>query len=43
MLYLKFNFKEAIYGVSYYEVLKSYMSKIIDIQKNSLIVLKKKS
>lgn len=43
MLYLKFNFKEAIYGASYYEVLKSYMSNIIDIQKNSLIVLKKKS
>ncbi|MGR7814614.1 DUF3857 domain-containing protein [Lacinutrix undariae] len=43
MIYFKFNFTDAIYGASYYSVLKAYMGKIVDIQKNSLILLKKKS
>ncbi|WP_460219184.1 DUF3857 domain-containing protein [Psychroserpens sp. MEBiC05023] len=42
VVFFKFNFKEAIYSSDYYDVLKSYFSTIVDIQKNSLIVLKKK-
>jgi hypothetical protein len=42
LLYFKFNFKEAIYDSTYYDALKNYFSTIVDIQKNSLIVLKKK-
>jgi len=41
-LYFKFDFKDAIYNSAYYASLKKYMSTIIDIQSNSLIVLKKK-
>nr|WP_321236537.1 DUF3857 domain-containing protein [uncultured Psychroserpens sp.] len=41
-LFFKFNFKEAIYSSDYYDVLKRYFATIVDIQKNSLIVLKKK-
>jgi hypothetical protein len=36
------TFKEAIYGTEYYPYLKKFLSKIIDIQNNSLILLKKK-
>ncbi|NMH88652.1 DUF3857 domain-containing protein [Flavivirga algicola] len=39
---LKIDFKKAIYGPEYYASLKEFMSKIIDIQTNSLILLKKK-
>lgn len=39
---LKVEFKEAIYDPGYYPYLKEFMSKIIDIQNNSLILLKKK-
>ncbi|MCK8481132.1 DUF3857 domain-containing protein [Psychroserpens algicola] len=42
ILFFKFNFKEAIYDAAYYDSLKSYFATIVDIQKNSLIVLKKK-
>ncbi|OUS00722.1 hypothetical protein A9Q86_08150 [Flavobacteriales bacterium 33_180_T64] len=42
IIYFKFNFKEAIYGSEYYDALKQYFASIVDIQKNSLIVLKKK-
>lgn len=41
-LFFKYYFKEAIYDSAYYESLKEYFSTIVDIQKNSLIVLKKK-
>ncbi|WP_299891847.1 DUF3857 domain-containing protein [uncultured Lacinutrix sp.] len=41
-IFLKFNFTEAIYNSNYYPYLKEYFNKIIEIQKNSLIVLKKK-
>jgi hypothetical protein len=43
ILFFKFNFKEAIYDAAYYDVLKDYFKSIVDIQKNTLIVLKKKS
>jgi len=42
ILYFKFNFKEAIYNPEYYESLKQFMGTLVDIQKNSLIVLKHK-
>lgn len=41
-LFFKYYFKEAIYDSAYYESLKHYFATIVDIQKNSLIVLKKK-
>jgi len=41
-VYLKFDFKKAIYDSSYYTYLKEYMSNVINIQKNTLIVLRKK-
>ena len=42
-IYLKFDFKETIYNSTYYTSLKNYMSTIIEIQSNSLIVIKKKN
>lgn len=39
---LKINLTEPIYPSEYYPYLKEFMSKIIDIQNNSLILLKKK-
>lgn len=41
-LFFKYNFKEAIYDSAYYDSLKEYFSTIVDIQKNSLVILKKK-
>nr|WP_321230452.1 hypothetical protein [uncultured Psychroserpens sp.] len=41
-LFFKYSFKEAIYDSAYYESLKEFFSTIVNIQKNSLIVLKKK-
>jgi hypothetical protein len=41
-LFFKYSFKEAIYDSAYYDSLKAYFNTIVDIQKNSLIVLKKK-
>tara|TARA_R110002049_G_scaffold38978_1_gene120325 strand:+ start:12846 stop:13235 length:390 start_codon:yes stop_codon:yes gene_type:complete len=38
----RIDFKDTIYGPEYYPFLKEFMSKIIDIQNNSLILLKKK-
>lgn len=43
ILFLKFNFKQAIYDSNFYPYLKEYFSKIVDVQRNSLIVLKKKN
>jgi len=39
---LKISFKDTIYLPEYYPYLKDFMSKIVDIQTNSLILLKKK-
>ncbi|WOD44051.1 DUF3857 domain-containing protein [Hwangdonia lutea] len=39
---LKISFEDAIYPAEYYPYLKAFMSKIVDIQTNSLILLKKK-
>lgn len=42
IIYFKFSFKEAIYNQHFYPYLKQYFSTIVDLQKNSLIVLKEK-
>ena len=42
IIYFKFNFTEAVYDPVYYDGLKQFMSTIVDVQKNSLIVLNKK-
>lgn len=42
LIFFKFNFNNAIYNQNYYPYLKEYFNKIIQVQKNSLIVLKKK-
>lgn len=41
-LYFKINFNEAIYNPEYYTYIKEYMAGVVDIQKNSLIVIGKK-
>lgn len=41
ILMLKIEFKKAIYESEYYEYLKTFMSKIVDIQTNSIILLTK--
>lgn len=38
----KINFKKTKYGSNYYEYLKKFMSRVVEVQTNSLIVLKKK-
>ena len=40
-LLFKIDFKKSIYDVDYYPYLKQFFSKIVDIQNNSLILLKK--
>lgn len=40
-LSMKIDFKEAIYPSEYYPYLKEFMNKIVDVQKNATIVLKK--
>lgn len=40
-LIFKINFNKAIYEPEYYPYLKEFMSKIVDIQTNSIILLKK--
>lgn len=40
-LLMKIDFKKTIYAPEYYPYLKEFLSKIVDIQKNSLILLKK--
>ena len=41
LLYFKINLNESLYGQEYYGYLKEFFTKIVDIQKNELIVLKK--
>lgn len=41
-LSFKIIFKKSKYAYNYYEYLKKFMSKVVDVQNNSLIVLKKK-
>ena len=43
ILFFKYDFKESIYNSQYYKYLKYYLSVVLDIEKNTLIVLKKKS
>ncbi|WP_339918084.1 DUF3857 domain-containing protein [Yeosuana marina] len=40
-LIMKVDFKEPFYTAEYYPYLKEFMNKIVDIQKNSLILIKK--
>ena len=42
-LLFKFEFKSSFYEPEYYPYLKKYINKIIDIQNNSLFLLKRKS
>ncbi|MEZ4802863.1 MAG: DUF3857 domain-containing protein [Gelidibacter sp.] len=42
LLYFKVIFNEPIYNPEYYSSIKKFMSTIVDIQKNSLLVIKKK-
>jgi Domain of Unknown Function with PDB structure (DUF3857)/Transglutaminase-like superfamily len=41
-IFFKVNFKESVYDSSYYSYLKEFMSRIVDTQTKTLIVLKKK-
>lgn len=41
-IYFKLMFNRSIYGFNYYSSLKKLLGKVVDIQKNSLIVLEKK-
>lgn len=41
-VFFRFNFSMENYPSNYYQHLKSYFAKIIDIQKNSIIILEKK-
>lgn len=41
-IYFKLTFNESIYGYNYYDSLKKLMARVVDVQKNSLIVLEKK-
>ena len=41
-LFFELNFKESFYSPGYYAILKSYVDKVLGVQKNSLVVLKKK-
>lgn len=41
-LFFKIDFKKSKYAHNYYDYLKKFMSKVVDVQTNSLIVLKKK-
>lgn len=41
-IYFKLIFNEAVYGSNYYDGLKKLMANVVDVQKNSLIVLEKK-
>ncbi len=43
MIALKINFKDALYPTEFYQYLKEFFSKIIDIQTNSIIFLKRRN
>lgn len=40
-VFMRVDFKEALYPPEYYPYLKEFMSKIVDVQKNATIVIKK--
>ena len=42
LIFMKLNFSQYLYPAEYYPHIKEFFNKIIDTQKNSLIVLKKK-
>ncbi|TXE07680.1 DUF3857 domain-containing protein [Gelidibacter salicanalis] len=42
MLFFKFNLKESLYDPEYYDIFKVYIDKVLEVQQNSLVVLKKK-
>ncbi|MBA6151152.1 DUF3857 domain-containing protein [Gelidibacter maritimus] len=41
MLFFRLNFNESLYSPDYYNILKAYVDKVLDVQSNSLVVLKK--
>lgn len=41
-LSFKLNFKESLYSADYYGTFKAYVDKVLDVQTNSLVVLKRK-
>jgi len=41
ILFFKLSFKESLYNPGYYSTLKAYIDKVLDVQSNSLVVLKK--
>lgn len=42
ILLFQLNFKESLYSPEYYGILKAYIAKTLELQTNSLVVLKKK-
>ncbi|TDU40542.1 uncharacterized protein DUF3857 [Gelidibacter sediminis] len=42
MLFFKFSLKNSIYEPEHYELFKLYLNKVLEVQQNSLVVLKKK-
>ena len=42
LLFFKLNFNDSIYYPEYYNSIKEFMNTVVDIQKNTLIVIKKK-
>ncbi|MCC1484813.1 hypothetical protein [Winogradskyella immobilis] len=41
MVFLKIKFDKPIYGAEYYEALKNFMSKVVEVQNNTIVVLEK--
>ncbi|OBX26274.1 hypothetical protein LX77_01843 [Gelidibacter algens] len=42
ILTFKLNFTESLYSADYYGTFKAYVDKVLDVQRNSLVVLKRK-
>ena len=40
-IFMKIQLNEPIYTIDYYASLKEYMSKVVDIQNNTVVVLEK--
>ena len=41
IVFMKIQLNESIYTIDYYASLKEYMSKVVDIQNNTVVVLEK--
>ncbi|WP_299392480.1 DUF3857 domain-containing protein [uncultured Gelidibacter sp.] len=42
MLFFKFSLKNSLYDPEHYELFKQYLNKVLEVQQNSLVVLRKK-